>query len=97
MSKDDNNNLTEFRLEKLELAIEKIADALSKLKDIIAKYENLEEKIKNMETELSELKAFFYKATGALIVISFIIQLVSPVILDKFMHPAPAQIEFIQK
>lgn len=98
MGKDDNNNnLTDFRLTKLEEAIEKIADALIKLKDIIAKYENLEEKIKNMETELNDLKKFFYKSVGALVVISFIIQLLAPVVLDKVLHPASAQIEYIQK
>lgn len=53
-------------------------------------------KIKDIKDELKGLQKFMYKCTGALIIISIIIQLFGPIIIKKALEPTSAE-EISQK
>lgn len=104
---EDKLTLFEYRLTHLEEAlksIKTIEDTIIRWDTVFSQRGNmdcnlhaerlrvLDGRVSTMETDINGLKKFVYKASGALVVISIIIQLTMPVIIDKFSgkHEQPA-------
>jgi hypothetical protein len=56
-----------------------------------------EVKMENMNKEIIELKSIIWKASGALIVLSIVVQLLGPVVIQKVFSDNKPTIELIEK
>jgi hypothetical protein len=113
----DKENLTEYRLNKLETTLTELVSNLSILRDIVLKWdarigeghwplkcnshadkiEEINRRVTKMEDDMDEMKKFFHKAFGALVVISIVIQLTGPLLMEKVFGNNKPVIELIEK
>jgi hypothetical protein len=108
---NERNNISEYRLTKLEEAVA----SLSELKNVVLRWDakfsgvnpfncqihqekidTLNRRMEMAEKNIDELKKFMYKAAGALIIISIVVQLIGPIILNYIKPPQPQKVEYIQ-
>lgn len=59
---------------------------------------NVTKRVDTMEQDIAQIKKFIYKATGALVIISIVVQLLVPVILEHLKsHDNATQVELLGK
>jgi hypothetical protein len=124
----NNNNdkeLIEYRVTKLEEAVTQLVNSLNVLKEICVRWDNkigngdwigkslltdeklininaemseIKEEQKTMKTEIKDLNTVVWKASGALIVLSIVVQLAGPMMIEKiFGHNNAQRIELVDK
>lgn len=124
----NNNNekeLIEYRVTKLEEAVTQLVNSLNVLKDIVVKWDSrvgsadwigksmltdeklininneiveIKEQHKVMKDELDGMKKVMWKASGALVILSFVAQLLGPIVVNKvFGSTSEPKIEIVGK
>lgn len=92
-------DLTEFRLQKLEEAVSALStlkDIVTRWDVRFSanegflqcpvhkiKMEEFEKRMNKVEEDMGKMKKFVYQATGALVIISIIVQLLGPMLIEK--------------
>lgn len=97
MSNDEE--FINYRLDKLEKSIDAIITSLSPVQFTLQneKINTLSVRMEKMESAVDEIKSFMFKAIGALTIISLIIQLVAPILIDAYKNKDKHTVEFIEK
>jgi hypothetical protein len=57
------------------------------------KMDGFEKRMEKLEEDMGKMKKFVYTSTGALVIISLLLQLVGPMMIDHFRTPHPTKIE----
>lgn len=99
MNNNEHENLVEFRLKKVEDAVDSldiIKDTVLKWDTRFTnsgmmqcpvhqmRMEQLENRMNKFEEDMREIKAFMYKAIGALVALSIVVQLIGPEVVRHF-------------